>query len=78
MIKAVNVNYAPSGAPSYFGETKEPTLIYLTIEFVEIEYFLSEDFGGDTAKGLNGDLQEIGESLFDQFTDALGFGGDDE
>lgn len=46
MMSAVNVNYAPSNVPSFFGGDSHPVAIGLSISLREIEYMLSEDWGG--------------------------------
>lgn len=58
MMSAVNVNYAPSNVPAFFGGQAHPVAISLSIQLKEIEYMMSHDWGG--AKG--GDE----ESAFEQ------------
>lgn len=72
MIQSVNVNYSPNGIPAFFRGTREPVFIGLSISFLEIEYFLSNDFGGANGTGLNRDLEEIFTSIKDQLTSAGG------
>lgn len=71
MLRTVNVNYSSNGIPSFFQGTKEPTFIQLSMTFVELEYFLSEDFGGATGKGVNGQFVDAGQGLPGATTDAL-------
>jgi hypothetical protein len=54
MMTAVNVNYAPSNVPSFFGGDSHPVAIGLSISLREIEYMLSEDWGG-SGGGLSAD-----------------------
>lgn len=60
-MASVNVNYTAGAAPSFFaGWNNEPTIIQLTINFKEIEYFLSHDYGDTgTGKGFFGAVGEI-------------------
>lgn len=44
VIKSVNVNYAASGAPSFFKTTQAPTAITMSVELQEIEYWTNNDF----------------------------------
>ena len=46
IIKSVEINYAPEGQPSFFGETQAPTAVELRMELLEIEYWTQSDFGG--------------------------------
>lgn len=46
VIAAVNANYNPSNTPAFFEGTKEPVATQLTINLKEIEYMLSNDYGG--------------------------------
>jgi hypothetical protein len=72
MISGVTVNYAANGIPAYFKGTNEPVFIELQLFFEEIEFFLSEDFGGESlyrdegGRGASGDFVEIGKALFKQ------------
>jgi hypothetical protein len=70
MITAVNTHYSPNGIPAFFKGTREPVFIGLSIQFAEIEYLLSEDFGGEGGTGLNADIEDIISSISSQ----LGFG----
>ena len=54
-MSSVNVNYAPSNIPAFFEGTSEPVVIELTIDFKEIEYMLSNDWGGAQATTTLGD-----------------------
>jgi hypothetical protein len=66
VVTNVSINYAPQGIPSFFKGTREPTFIGLSLSLQEIEYFLSEDFGGtsgergaEIANQLNTGLQYL-------------------
>lgn len=55
LVKGVSVNYAPSGLPSFFAGTREPTMIQLEIQMIETEIQTAKDYGfkpGDRADGL--------------------------
>lgn len=43
VITSMVVNFTPSGMPSFFNSTKAPTEVSITINFKEIEYWLSSD-----------------------------------
>lgn len=51
MMSAVNVNYAPSNVPAFFGGQAHPVAISLTIQLREIEYMMSHDWGGGVGGG---------------------------
>lgn len=70
MVTNVGINYAANGIPSFFEGTNEPVFISMSISFTELEYFLSEDFGGDTAKGLNTDFLDVGKKLLGKMKEA--------
>lgn len=53
VINGVTIDYAPNGVPQFFAGTKAPTFIEFTVSLQEIEYFLSEDFGGESGNGVN-------------------------
>jgi hypothetical protein len=55
VVTNVSINYSPNGIPSFFKGTREPTFIGLSLTLKEIEYFLSEDFGGKSGE-LQGDI----------------------
>lgn len=61
-MSSVNVNYNPSNVPAFFkgegGKPGLPVVIQLSISFKEVEYFLSEDFGGSTGAG-SGIIEKI-------------------
>jgi hypothetical protein len=50
VITNIEINNTPTGIPSFFAGTKLPTLIKLSLTIAEIEYFLSEDFGGKSGR----------------------------
>lgn len=43
VITSMIVNFTPSGMPSFFNSTKAPAEVSITINFKEIEYWLSRD-----------------------------------
>lgn len=45
VIENFSVNFAPDGQPSFFGSTQAPTAVEIRLELMEIEYWLSEDYG---------------------------------
>lgn len=60
LITNVSINRSPNGIPSFFEGTNLPTFIHLTLNFMETEYFTSNDFGrlGRTAE--EGDKLALG------------------
>jgi len=64
VIASVNTNYNPSNVPAFFHDTKEPVATQLTINFKEIEYMLSNDYGG----GLGGAEEEVLKSIGERGT----------
>jgi hypothetical protein len=66
VISGVNINYAPQGIPSFFVGSREPTFIGFSFDVREIEYFLSEDFGGVSGeKGaeISTQLDQLGSAM---------------
>jgi hypothetical protein len=65
-MASVNVNYTAGAAPSFFaGWNNEPTIIQLSINFKEIEYFMAHDYGDKVdSKGFSGGLTEIFKGVF--------------
>lgn len=53
VITSVNVNYAPLGAPSFFGGTNAPTAVQLTLGISEIQQLTREAFS-DVGAGAHG------------------------
>lgn len=51
VISNINADYAPSGAPSFFEGTNDPTFIRLSLSLREIEFFVSSDWGGGEGTG---------------------------
>ena len=45
VLRAMSVNYAPSGVPSFYRETMAPDAVEITVEFLELEYWISGQFG---------------------------------
>jgi len=73
VIKNVNVNYAPAGAPGFFHETNGPVAVNIDITFKEIEYMLSNDWGGIKANESFGSaVGSTISSAVSAVTEALG------
>ena len=60
VMASVNSNYNPSNVPAFFQGTKEPVATQLTINFKEIEYMLSNDYGGSAGGAEEEVLKSIG------------------
>jgi hypothetical protein len=70
-MASVNVNYTAGAAPAFFsGFNNEPVVVQLSINFKEIEYFLSNDFGGRNGGG-SADLWGAATSLVDSLTNSV-------
>lgn len=65
-MASVNVNYTAGAAPSFFaGWNNEPTIIQLSINMKEIEYFMAHDYGEtEDSKGFFGGIGEILKGTF--------------
>ena len=48
VIESFTVNYTVGGQPSFFGSTKAPTEVSIRLGVMEIEYWLSSDYGLNT------------------------------
>lgn len=70
LIKNVSINYAPSGLPSFFQGTREPTMIQLELQFLETEIQTARDYG--LAPGERPDGLENLKDLLDKGSDKLG------
>lgn len=71
LIQNVNVNYAPAGLPSFFRDTRDPTMIQLEIQFLETEIQTFEDYREDGDVERTDGLQDLQEAL-DRGGEALG------
>ena len=50
VIESMSVNYASAGMPSFFKGSDAPTDVTLSINLLEIEYWLKEDIAGNLAR----------------------------
>ena len=67
VVTGINSNYAPNGVPSFFKGTKAPTFITFSVQLQEIEYFVSEDFGGTSGSATDTALSSIVSSATSSF-----------
>jgi hypothetical protein len=66
-MSSVNVNYTSGSAPAFFnGGRNEPVAIQLSINFKEVEYFLSHDYGGQNGGGTA--LEDFAEDIMAMVT----------
>lgn len=75
LVKGVSVNYAPSGLPSFFRGTKDPTLIQLELQFLETEIQTARDYGLQAGEREDG-LEQLKDALdrgASNLSDAIGF-----
>lgn len=80
VIKNFEVNFTGGGQPSFFGRTNAPTEVEIRMNVMEIEYWLSSDYGLDsfratdwTAQAENG-ARRVGETVIDALTPNPGRG----
>ena len=65
VVESISVNYVPNGNPAFYNETKAPADVQFTVNLLEIEYWLKEDFNGNTAAGqLGAGFGQALQSLF--------------
>jgi hypothetical protein len=75
LVKSVSVNYAPAGLPSFFRNTKLPTMIQLELNFLETEIQTAADYGlkaGEREDGLE-QLKDALDKGASNIADATGF-----
>jgi hypothetical protein len=70
MISSVNVNYAPNGIPSFFANSRHPTVIEFQINLQELEIFTSQDYGGKNGN-FSADLEKNLSGLKDRIQTTL-------
>jgi hypothetical protein len=51
VIESMDVNYAIGGQPSFFKGTNAPTIVEISINLLEIEYWLKEDYEDNSFRG---------------------------
>jgi hypothetical protein len=51
VIESMDVNYAIGGQPSFFKGTNAPTIVQISINLLEIEYWLKEDYEDNSFRG---------------------------
>jgi len=51
VIESMDVNYATGGQPSFFRDTNAPVEVQLSVNFLEIEYWLKEDIENNSFRG---------------------------
>lgn len=51
VIESLDVNYAVGGTPSFFKGTNAPTIVQISINLLEIEYWLKEDIENNSFRG---------------------------
>lgn len=65
VMSSVNVNYTPSNVPAFFHDSKHAVAVQISINFKELEYMLSSDWGG------GGGAQSVSELLGNVVDDAV-------
>ena len=73
LVKSVSINYAPSGLPSFFNGTREPTMIQLEIQLIETEIQTARDYG--LTPGERADKLEQFKDAVNTGAERLGLGG---
>lgn len=71
LIKNVSVNYAPAGLPSFFRNTKDPTMIQLELQFLETEIQTARDYGLQAGERPDG-LEKLKDFIDKNGTSLLG------
>lgn len=51
VIENMSVNYAPSGAPSFYRRTEAPDAVEIRLQFLELEFWLQGQFKGTSIMG---------------------------
>jgi hypothetical protein len=46
VVESISINFSPNGNPSFYSQTNAPSDVQFTINLLEIEYWLKEDFAG--------------------------------
>jgi hypothetical protein len=64
VMESISVNYTPSGSPNFYGKTGAPDGITLTMNFWELEYWLSTD-EPDRSRPYDTDRAPITGSMYD-------------
>lgn len=80
ILKSVDINYSPQGLPAFFAGTNFPTMISLSLEFVETEIHTSNMYGRQGNSSLdenvdnimNGINQVVSSLTGGQVTDVVG------
>ena len=70
VVKSFTVNWAPQGQPSFFGSSQAPTVVEISLEIMEIEFWLQRDIGTPQNAGAT-NLSNFG-SLIKGWTAGLG------
>ena len=71
LVKSVSVNYSPSGLPSFFQGTREPTMIQLEIQLLETEIQTANDYGLEP--GQRNDGLEQFKDIIEENIEKAGF-----
>jgi hypothetical protein len=56
VMESMSVNYTPSGSPNFYGKTGAPDGVTITMNFLELEYWLSEDAQASQLANVVGDV----------------------
>jgi len=69
VMESISVNYTPSGSPNFYGKTGAPDGVSITMNFWELEYWLSGDpensnIGSFAAAAVNG-VEVAGQTFVD-------------
>ena len=72
ILKGVDINYAPQGMPAFFAETTLPTMVSISLEFVETEIHTSNDYKRQGNSNLDENAAELMGKINQFGKDALG------
>ena len=70
-MASVNVNYGMGLAHAFFAGDNRPAIIQLSINFMEVEYLLASDWGGDEVSTLLGAIGDKVKGSIDSITTKL-------
>lgn len=69
-LRSVDINYSPQGMPAFFAGTNAPTMIGVSLEFVETEIHTSNDYG----RQGNSNLDDNADKFYSYVDEKLGGG----
>jgi len=68
VIQNLDINWTGAGQPSFFGETKAPTEVEITLQLMEIEYWLGSDYGINPTNPVIQAIQQTAQTATQNLT----------